>query len=70
MIKVNELMMRHFDNLPNDFKHEITNAVSAGLNSKNTALQTISSRILQHPKLLYQNSVLLRHAQHAYHPKP
>ena len=34
MIKVKELLKRHFDNILNYFKHEITNAVSEGLNSK------------------------------------
>jgi transposase len=34
MIKVKELLIRHFDNILNYFKHEITNAVSEGLNSK------------------------------------
>ncbi|NTV67002.1 MAG: transposase, partial [Chlorobaculum sp.] len=31
---VKELLKRHFDNILNYFEHEITNAVSEGLNSK------------------------------------
>jgi transposase len=34
MIKVQELLKRHFNNILNYFEHEITNAASEGLNSK------------------------------------
>ncbi|AOS82892.1 ISL3 family transposase [Chlorobaculum limnaeum] len=34
MIKVKELLKRHLDNILNYFEHEMTNAVSEGLNSK------------------------------------
>jgi len=34
MIKVKELLRRHFDNVLNYFDHEMTNAASEGLNSK------------------------------------
>jgi transposase len=66
MVKVKERLQRHFDNVLIWFKHDITNAVSEGLNSK---IQIVKSSARGfHSFESYRNRILLllRQTQHDY----